>query len=311
VKETVAVIGLGTMGHGIAQAFATFGHPVHCYDPAEASRDSAKARIRENLYREVAAELRDPASVEQAVQLIEVHDNQDDALRHAHFVTEAALEDLQLKRELFARMETLVGPETILASNTSSWPMSEIGVQMKTPERALNTHWFNPPHIVPLVEVVPSGQTAEVTVQATMELLTSIGKTAIHLRKEVPGFLINRIQIAMLREILDLLEQDVAPAEDIDRAFRASVGFRSAVAGPLQVYDFAGIDVNSRCYSELVQDIRSDREVHDLVKELVDQGHLGTKTGRGIYQYTPASIAEKVAARDEGYLAIKKLLHSE
>jgi 3-hydroxybutyryl-CoA dehydrogenase len=159
------------------------------------------------------------------------------------------------------------------------------------------------------VEVVAGGHTDAAAVQVTLDLLTAIGKTAVHIRKEVPGFLVNRIQVAMLREILDLLEKGVAPAEDIDRAFRASVGFRSAVVGPLQVFDFAGIDVASRCYSELVQDMRSDREVHDVIKRLVAQGNLGTKTGRGIYEYTPESVEEKMAARDAGYLAIKKLLH--
>ena len=310
MNENVAVIGLGTMGHGIAQAFATFGHPVHCYDPSPEARETAKARIRENLSREVAAGLRKPDSVETALQRIEVKDNQADALRDARFVTEAAAEDLQLKRELFAIMEAQVSSDIVLASNTSSWPMSQICAKMKTPARVLNTHRFNPPHIVPLVEVVPSQHTDESVVQTTMKLLSEIGKTAIHLRKEVPGFLVNRIQVAMLREILDLLEQGVAPAEDIDRAFRASVGFRSAVIGPLQVYDFAGLDIGSRCYSELIQDMRSDREVHTCVKQLVDQGHLGTKTGQGIYKYTPELIEEKMAARDEGFLAVKKLLHS-
>lgn len=310
MKETVAVIGLGTMGHGIAQAFAAFGHLVHCYDPVEAARESAKARIRENLNREVAADLRTQDSVEQTVDRIAVHDNEADALQDVGFVTEAALEDLTLKQELFARMETLVGPQTILASNTSSWPMTEISVRMKVPARALNTHWFNPPHIVPLVEVVPGQHTAEATVVGTMALLEGVGKTAIRLRKEVPGFLVNRIQVAMYREVLDLLEQGVASAEEIDLAFLASVGFRSAVMGPLQVYDFAGVDVCSRCYSELVEDIRSNCKVHDSVKQLVAQGHLGTKTGSGIYQYTPESTAKIMAKRDHVYLAVKKLLHS-
>jgi len=308
MKERIAVVGLGTMGHGIAQAFATFGYPVHCYDPAAEARENAKARIRENLDCEVKVASRSPDSIESALQLIQIHDQLEAALCEARFVTEAVVEDLQIKRELFSRMETIVQPDTILASNTSSWPMSEICVRMKSPERALNTHWFNPPHIVPLVEVVPGQHTAEETVQATMELLSGIGKTAIHLRKEIPGFLINRIQVAMYREILDLMEQGVAPAEDIDRAFRTSIGFRSAIVGPLQVFDFAGIDISSRVYSELVQDIRSDREVHDSVKQLVDQGHFGTKTGRGIYEYTSQSVSEKRIARDQGYLAIKQLL---
>lgn len=299
------------MGHGIVQAFAVAGHHVRCYDPLEAARESTVTRIESNLQREVEASLFSADRIAGVLAGIEVCDSEAEAVTGATFVTEAAAEDLELKCRLFARLETLVPSSTILASNTSTWPMTKISAQMKSPQRAINTHWFNPPHIVPLVEVIPGQQTSEDTTRASLELLLSLGKTAVRLNKELPGFLINRVQIAMYREILDLLEQGVASAEDIDRAFRASVGFRSAAVGPLQVYDFAGIDVSGRCYSELVQDIRSDRQLPDLVQQLIANGDYGVKTGRGVFEYTSESTVEKIAERDRGYLALKKLFYAE
>ena len=162
-----------------------------------------------------------------------------------------------------------------------------------------------------MVEVVPGEKTAEVTTQRTLATLERIGKTVVHLHKELPGFLINRIQIAMYREILDLLERGVASAEDIDRAFRASLGFRSAAIGPLLVYDFAGVDIHKCVYSQLVQSIRSDRNVHDLVMNLIDEGRLGVKTGKGLFDYTPESAKEIQKQRDQRYMALLKLFYSD
>ena len=309
-QKRISVIGLGTMGHGIAQAFAVHGHQVCCFDPLEQARESTLRRIQENLQREVAVGLFDGLDIENVLGNIRICPTESDALEAAAFVTEAVAEDLELKQAMFARFEQQVTPHTILASNTSTWKMSDIAAAMKSPARAINTHWFNPPHIVPLVEVIPGQHTSEEVTSDTVALLESIGKTAVRLRKEIPGFLVNRIQIAMYREILDLLEQDVASAEDIDRAFRASVGFRSAAIGPLQVYDFAGIDINSRVYRELIQEIRSNRDLHKLVQQLVEQGDWGVKTGQGIFKYTPELIDERMSERDERYLALKKLFYA-
>ena len=187
--------------------------------------------------------------------------------------------------------------------------MTQIAVKMQLPERAIVAHWFNPAHIIPVVEVVPGQQTSEETTQSTIGLLKRIGKLPVRLRIEIAGFLVNRIQIAIAREVWDMMERGIASAEDIDLAVRGSMGLRLAAIGPLQVADFAGLDVYDRVYANLVPDIRSDTQVPDVVRELVDQGHFGVKTGKGFFDYTPESIAEKREQRDRQFLALVKLLY--
>ena len=307
--RTVAVIGLGTMGHGIAQAFAAAGHPVRCYDESSAARESVSRRIETNLSQRIQAGMDTPDSVRETLGRIAVFDSEREAVEPADFVTEAVREDLDVKRELFARIESIVSRETILASNTSSFPMTDVARDLRDPGRAVVTHWFNPPHIVPLVEVVPGERTTERTVKNAVNLLKQIGKVPVRLKKELPGFLVNRIQVAMQREIWDLLDRGVAEPEDIDRAVRASVGFRLAATGPLSVRDFAGLDVSALVYQILVPEIRSDTELPGNVRKLVDAGHFGVKTGRGFHEYTPESIDKKRNRRDRIFLALLRLLY--
>ena len=307
--RTVAVIGLGTMGHGISQAFAAAGHPTRCYDESPAARESLFRRIETNLRQRIQAGMDTPDSARETLGRIAVFDSEREAVETAGFVTEAVGEDLDVKRELFARVETIVSRATILASNTSSFPMTDIARDLRNPGRAVVTHWFNPPHIVPLVEVVPGERTTERTVKNAVDLLKRIGKLPVRLKQEIPGFLVNRIQVAMSREIWDLLDRGVAEPEDIDRAVRASVGFRLAATGPLSVRDFAGLDVSALVYEILVPEIRSDTELPGNVRKLVDAGHFGVKTGRGFHEYTPESIDQERNRRDRLFLALLRLLY--
>ena len=306
----VTVLGLGTMGHGIVQTFALAGCRVRSFDSAATMRETAVERITTNLNAARNAGLVTQAALDDALGFIEICETEEESLAEAEFVTEAVAEELDVKQELFARIESKVSQTCILASNTSSFPMTEIATGLRHPERTVNTHWFNPPHIVPLVEVVPGEKTEEDTVQKTLELLERIGKVAIRLNVELTGFLVNRVQIAMYREIFHLLECGVASAEDIDRALTSSVGLRLAAIGPLAVYDFAGIDINSRAYRNLVPHIRSDTDLPGVVQKLVDAGHFGVKTGKGIYEYTEAEAEEQRTERDRRYLELIKLFYN-
>lgn len=305
----VAVLGLGTMGHGIAQVFATAGYRVCGYDDVPAARSSLHDRIRNNLKEFVDARLLKRNAINPILSRITVADTEEEAVRGAQFVTEAVREDLAVKVALFSRLERMVSADTILASNSSTFMITQSAAKMKHPERAIVTHWFNPPHFVPVVEVVPGKRTSTATTRTTLALMTRIGKEAIHIRKEIPGFLVNRFQIAVMREVWDLLDRGIASAEDIDAAVRGTMGFRLAAIGPLEVGDFGGLDVHTAVFRNLAPDIKSDTKIPSIVKKLVEAGHYGVKTGRGFYKYTPKTIAEKRTRRDKLFLTLLKLLY--
>ena len=310
-RRAVAVLGLGTMGHGIAQVFALAGYPVRGYDAQPAARAACAARVRRNLEDFVAVGMISAAEVEPALARIAVFDTEREALAGAWFVTEAVQEDLTVKQELFARVEAFVGDDTILASNSSTFPMSQTAARMRRPERAIVTHWFNPPHIVPTVEVVPGPRTEEAVTQATVAVLRRIGKLAIPIRQELPGFLVNRVQIAVMREVWDLLDRGVASAEEIDAAIRGSMGFRLAAIGPLEVHDFGGLDVQTAVFKNLAPEIRSDAEIPAAVRRIVDGGNFGAKTGRGFYDYTEGRLEQRRSDRDRKFLELLKLFHGD
>ena len=309
--KNIAVIGLGTIGHSVAQFFATGGCTVKCFDPQREARETVTSRIHSNLEQMAAAGIVAPNQIDEIIGRLAICDSPAQALEEAEFVSEAAVEDLAVKQELFANLETMVTPETILASNTSSHPMSKISKRMQHRQRALVTHPFNPPHLLPVIEVVPTAETLESVVDSTMELLQRMGKQPVRLRKEVPGFLINRIQTAMVREVWDLLDQDVASAEDIDAAVRGSLGFRLAAIGPLEVCDFAGLDIWARVFGNLSEDIRSSTDLPAGIQKLVDSGQFGTKTGRGFFDYSePGQLEDRTSKRDQSFLQILKLFHT-
>lgn len=309
VLQRVAVVGLGTMGHGIAQTFAMAGCEVMGFDDVKAAGDSLHDRVRQNLRDFVAAELFPADQVDAVLNRITVASSEADAVRDSQFVTEVIREDLAAKQELFARLESFVSDDTILASNSSTFPISQSGARLKRPERAVVTHWFNPPHIVPTVEVVGSPLTNEATIQATLELLRRSGKLAIRINQELPGFLVNRVQIAVMREVWDLLDRGVASVEDIDAAIQGSMGFRLAALGPLRIHDFGGLDVQTAVYRNLTPEIAAGTTVPATVQRIVDAGHHGFKTGRGFYEYPP-EVADQVRSdRDQRYLSLLKMFH--
>ena len=309
--KNIAVIGLGTIGHSVAQFFATGGCTVKCFDPQREARETVTSRIHSNLEQMAAAGIVAPNQIDEIIGRLAICDSPAQALEEAEFVSEAAVEDLAVKQELFANLETMVTPETILVSNTSSHPMAQISKRMQQRQRALVTHPFNPPHLLPVIEVVPTAETLESVVDSTMELLQRMGKQPVRLRKEVAGFLINRIQTAMVREVWDLLDQDVASAEDIDAAVRGSLGFRLAAIGPLEVCDFAGLDIWARVFGNLSEDIRSSTDLPAGIQKLVDSGQFGTKTGRGFFDNSePGQLEDRTSKRDHSFLQILKLFHT-
>ena len=306
--QTVTVIGLGTMGHGIAQTFALAGINVQMFDDQVATRNSVRGRIRHNIDIMSESGLLPDVDPDQVLERISIFDNERAALDGSEMVTEAIVEDLDTKRALLKRCEDVVAATTILASNTSSFPMTQIARDLKQPQRAINTHWFNPPHVIPVVEIIPGERTSVETRKTVMALFKELGKQPVHIRHETPGFVLNRIQVAMFREMLDLIERGVISAEDLDIAVKGSLGLRWAASGPMRVGDFGGWDVLGKVYQVLAPDLKSGSQIPPLIEKMVDQGKYGIKTGQGFFEYPAEQIPQIVADKDRRFMAWARLL---
>lgn len=308
----VAVIGAGLMGHGIAQVFARSGCSVALYDVGKELLDQALRNIETGLETFVNVGLETESNAGRILSRIRTTLDLQDAVRDADFVVEAAPEDPKIKKEIFTKLDDAVPDHSILASNTSMLSISEFGADCRNRDRHIITHWFNPPHIVPVVEVVLGDKTSEETEELTVALLEAAGKKPVRVRKEIPGFLVNRIQTAMFREVLSLLEQGVASAEDIDTAIKGSFGLRLGVIGVLETMDMAGLDLMLKGTSHLYQYIENRDKPQKILEEKVLRGELGIKTGKGFYTYdsttTEGDPRDKVKSRDKKLLRLLETL---
>ena len=283
-KVRVGVIGAGLMGHGLAQVFALGGHDVTIYDAVDASLETVKERIATNL--------RDLGDDPRAVDRVRPTGNLEDCVHDAHYVVEAVSENLALKQKLFAEIETYVSNATILASNTSVIPITAIMRDLKRPERALGTHWWNPPYLVPLVEVIETEWTHPGVIRWTMELHSDLGKTPAHVKKDVPGFIGNRLQHALWREAIALVEHGICDAETVDTVIKAAFGRRLAVLGPLENADMVGTDLTLAIHQTVLPAIESRPGPSPYLEKLVAAGKLGFKSGEGFRTWTPEQQAE-------------------
>ena len=281
--ERIAVIGAGLMGHGIAQVFAAAGHAVTLTDADPGSLASADGRIRANL--------RALGHDEAAAERVTVCGDLAIAVAEADFVVEAAAEDLAVKQSLFARVEAAAPSDAVLASNTSSIPITRIVAGMAHRGRALATHWYNPPFLVPLVEVVGTEWTDPDILAQVIELHRAIGKTAIHVRRDVPGYIGNRLQGALWREAIALVQEGVCDAETLDTVVKASFGRRLAVLGPLENADLIGTDLTLAIHRVLLPDLDRTPGPLPLLERLVAEGRLGAKSGAGFRDWTEAELA--------------------
>jgi 3-hydroxybutyryl-CoA dehydrogenase len=273
MQARVAVVGAGLMGHGIAQVFALAGHEVSLTDSVAANLDSAKTRILANL--EDLGD--DPSAVERVRPTADLAA----AVRNADYVVEAVLEDLSLKQRLFAEIERHVRPDTILASNTSVIPITKIMEGLRGRSRALGTHWWNPPYLVPLVEVIGTQWTSQEAIDWTIALHQAAGKMPVHVKKDVPGFVGNRLQHALWREAIALVEHGICDAETVDTVIKASFGRRLAVLGPLENADLVGTDLTLAIHQTVLADIEHRPGPSPYLEALVAKGKLGFKSGEG------------------------------
>jgi 3-hydroxybutyryl-CoA dehydrogenase len=288
-KARIAVVGAGLMGHGIAQVFALAGHDVTIYDSIVASLDTVKMRILTNL--------KDLGDDQKAVERVTPVSDLAQAVRDADYVVEAVLEDLSLKQKLFAEIESCVRPDTILASNTSVIPITRIMEGLKQRERALGTHWWNPPYLVPLVEVIETQWTSRPAIDFTMKLHAAAGKKPAHVKKDVPGFIGNRLQHALWREAVALVEHGICDAETVDTVIKSAFGRRLTVLGPLENADMVGTDLTLAIHRTVLPDIDSRPRPSPYLEKLVKDQKLGFKSGEGFRKWSPeqqAALRSKV-----------------
>jgi 3-hydroxybutyryl-CoA dehydrogenase len=281
--QSIAIVGGGLMGAGIAQVFAVAGHSVTVFEPSPEVRASIRARIAEAL--------RMSGLDESPAQTINVTDDLARAVEQAEFVTEAVPEKLELKQSIFADLVRLSPATAILASNTSVIPIHHIAAGLPTAERIVGTHWWNPPALIPLVEVVQSTRTSQATVRATMQLLAAVGKSPAHVTKDVPGFVGNRLQHALWREAIAMVREGVCDAATLDACVKNSFGLRLAVLGPLENADLVGLDLTLDIHRTIIPELdRSDRP-DPYLEAQVAAGRLGFKTGVGFRSWSEEEMS--------------------
>jgi 3-hydroxyacyl-CoA dehydrogenase len=295
------------MGHGIAQVFAQHEFAVTLVDNDDHRLKEALSRIKNNLATLVDYGLLERDATADILSRITPTVDLRLAVQHAQFVTEAVPEDLDLKRTIFKSLGDNAPSDAILASNTSGLDIDSIASSTSRPESVIGTNWWNPPHIIPLVEIMLGRKTSHNTRIRTTEILERVGKKPVTLLRPIQGFIGNRLQIALLREALSLLDQGVAKPEDIDRAVKYGLGFRWAAYGPLEVADFGGLDVFRTLGQDLYHTLDASEEVGGTLAELVSGGYHGIKTGRGFYDYTNKETASLLAERDRKLLGILRL----
>lgn len=281
--KTIAVIGAGLMGHGIALVMARAGHRVAITDPQLEARAALHGRVRASM--ELMGEGSDRIAA--TLSRIEVRDTLAQTVTDAFAVFEAAPEKLALKQSIFAEIEDHAPRDCILASNTSVMPITQIMQGLKHRDRALGTHWWNPPHLIPLVEVIRTEWTAPPAMEAMTALLAQAGKTPVTVAKDVPGFIGNRLQHALWREAISLVERGICDAEAVDTVVKSCFGRRLSVLGPLENADLVGTDLTLDIHATVLADLEHRPGPSPYLKRLVAEGKLGMKSGEGFRRWTP------------------------
>ncbi|MBG1233265.1 3-hydroxyacyl-CoA dehydrogenase family protein [Aestuariivirga litoralis] len=299
----VAIIGAGLMGHGLALVFAQGGHEVWVTDPQADALDSLHVRVK--------ATLASLGKTDDCVSRIHAASSLEDAVSRAELVVEAAPEKLELKQALFERIEAAASMSCILASNTSVIPITQVMAKVKYKARALGTHWWNPPYLVPLVEVIQTAETEPSIVTRMMKLLADLGKVPVHVKKDVPGFVGNRLQHALWREAISLIEHGVCDAETVDLVVKNSFGRRLAVLGPIENADLVGTDLTLDIHNQVLASLEDAHQPSPYLQKLVADGQLGFKTDRG-FKIWDTSKKDKLRKKVTEHLkAISALLEEQ
>ena len=306
--ERVAVLGAGTMGAGIALCFARAGSGVTLASRRAATLDAARGRIGRSLAQLARAGALHACSAAEISSRIASSLDLEAAVDGAELVIESVVEDLAVKQEVLARAERAATSGAVIATDTSSIRIDELAAALSRPERFAGMHWFNPPELVPLVEVVSGATTESGVVERLIGWARALGKRPVHVRRDVEGFIANRIQYAVFREAFALVEAGVCDYAAVDEVIKAGLGARWAAVGPFESLDLAGLDVYEAVASRLYPVLATDSEPARSATALVAAGDLGCKTGRGLYgAYDPDAVSALVRRRTRVLLALERL----
>ena len=304
--QGIAVVGAGLMGHGIALELAAHGYAVRLHDRDQAQLERANGSIADGLARLVDIGRITAEDADAAPTRIIMETDLRAAVADVDLVIEAVSEDLELKRAVFHDLDAWAPPHAILASNTSTFMPSLLAAATTRPERVLVAHYFNPPYLLPLVELVRGERTSDATVATMRDLYHGIGKSPAVVQREAPGFVGNRLQMALLREALAIVDAGIASPEDVDTIVKTSFGRRLAVAGVFEVFEAAGWDLTLAVADQLFPSIDRSAEPPASLREKVARGELGLKTGRGFYEWTPEEAAALRRRIGDGLAAIAR-----
>lgn len=289
--EKITIIGAGLMGHGIGMIFARKGHPVTLVDIKAEFLDNALASIRDTLANMAEAGIGQADDIDGILDRIDTTTDVKAGVSGAGFVFEAILENLALKQDLFQQIDGYCPPETILASNTSVISITEIAQKSKQRQRIVGTHFWNPPYLIPLVEVIRAADTSDDTMDRAFDLLAQAGKHPVKVLKDVPGFLANRLQHALWREAISIVENGIADAATVDECIKNGFGLRLPALGPMENADMVGTDLTLAIHDYILRDLESSPEPSPLLRKLVEKGNLGFKSGQGFQTWSDEAIA--------------------
>ncbi|AID28248.1 3-hydroxybutyryl-CoA dehydrogenase [Mesorhizobium sp. SEMIA 3007] len=303
--RNIAIIGLGTMGPGMAARLARGGLQVVAYDVAPAAIERARSMLS---VAETVLDALGIAPPSAGVGTVRFTDDIGDAISGADLVIENVPENISVKADVYRTVDGLIGPDTIVASDTSGIPITKLQAHISHPERMVGMHWSNPPHIIPMIEVIAGEKTAPQTVATIRDLIRSIGLLPVVVKKDVPGFVENRVLYALLREAVDLVERGVIDPEDLDTCVSWGIGYKIAVIGPMALLDMAGLDIYKSVSSFLNADLSNRGDVAPMVLEKTNASKFGIKSGEGMFSYTPEQTKALQGERARKLVAVRRIL---
>ena len=309
-KKNIAILGAGVMGTGIALTVALKGYDVkmlYVYDDKQ--RGGQVEGMTENLKVLCDNGLIAESEIPETIGRVSFTESIEEIAEFADIVFECIVEKLEIKQDYFAKLDKLCAPSTILATNTSAISVTEIAEKSVHKERIIGTHFWKPAYLMPLVEVIRTKYVCDDMVRQTYELLEDAGKMPVIVKKDVPGFLANRMQHALFREALSIVEHDIASPEDVDKAIKFGFGMRLGVMAPIEVIDSGGIDLTYNIHEYLFPHIENSTKPSRLLTECLEQGKLGFKTGEGIMKWSPEDIEKSQKNLIEGLIRVEKALN--